>query len=75
MRDDLIEKLLRYGIKKQELETLLGSLGFVKRHGKGSHVRWIKSGLPPLVVASHDKEVKDYLVQQVIKVLKVGGIL
>ena len=75
MRDDLVGKLLRYGIKKQELEALLVSLGFVKKPGKGSHVKWVKSGMPPLVVASHDKEVKDYLIRQVIKVLKTGGIL
>lgn len=75
MRHDLIEKLLQHSIKKQELETLLTGLGFVKKPGKGSHVKWVKKGMPPLVVASHDKEVKDYLIRQVIKVLKVGGIL
>lgn len=75
MRQDLVEKLVRYSIKKQELETLLGSLGFVKKPGKGSHVKWIKHGMPPIVVASHDKEVKDYLIRQVLKVFRVGGIL
>lgn len=75
MRKDLIEKLTRYSIKKQELENLLASLGFAKKPGKGSHVKWIHQGMPPIVVASHDKEVKDYLIRQVIKVLRIGGIL
>ncbi len=75
MRKDLLEKLLRYAIKKSELETLLSGLGFVMKPGKGSHVKWIKKGLPPIVVASHDKEIKDYLIRQIIKVLGIGGML
>ena len=75
MRDDLLEKLRRFTIKRRELETLLAGLGFVKKSGKGSHVKWIKSGLPPIIVASHDKEVKHYLLRQVLQVLKIGGVL
>ncbi len=75
MRGDLLEKLERYTIKKRELETLLIHLGFVERRGKGSHTKWIKKGFPPIVVASHDKELKLYLIRQVIQVLKMGGVL
>lgn len=75
MRKDLLEKRLRYSIGKQELENFLTSLGFVRKPGKGSHVKWIKRGMPPVVVASHDKEIKDYLVRQIIRVLRMGGVL
>ncbi len=75
MRRDLLEKLLRYNIKKKELETLLAGLGFILKPGKGSHEKWIKTGFPPIVVASHDKDVKDYLIKQVIRVLQIGGFL
>lgn len=75
MRRDLLEKLERYAIKKRELETLLSSMGFVGKPGKGSHMKWVKQGLPPIIVATHDKEVKPYLMRQVIKVLKIGGVL
>lgn len=75
MRDDLIEKLARFAIKKKELETLLADFGFTRKPGKGSHVKWIKAGLPPIIVASHDKDIKDYLVRQILKVLRIGGLL
>ena len=75
MRPDLIEKLARFAIKKKELEILLSDLGFTRKPGKGSHVKWIKTGLPPIIVATHDKEVKDYLVRQILKVLRMGGLL
>lgn len=38
-------------------------------------MKWMKQGWPPIIVASHDKEVKPYLVRQVIKVLKIGETL
>lgn len=75
MRKDLLEKLLRYGITKREMETLLADLGFAMKPGKGSHAKWIKKGFPPIIIAAHDKDVKDYLVRQVIKVLRIGGVL
>lgn len=75
MRRDLLEKLERYTIKKRELESLLISLGFVEKKGKGSHMKWIRKGFPPIIIVSHDKDIKPYLVRQVIQVLKIGGIL
>ena len=75
MHEDLLEKLKRYSIKRRELETLLLGLGFVKKPGKGSHVKWFRQGFPPIVIASHDKEVKPYLMRQVIMVLQIGGVL
>jgi predicted RNA binding protein YcfA (HicA-like mRNA interferase family) len=71
----LIEKLKSLSLKKEELKTLLGSMGFGRRSGKGSHERWIKRGLPPIVIATHDKEVKPYQLKQVLKVLKIGGLI
>lgn len=70
-----LEKLLNNAIKGKELETLLLRLGFKKRAGKGSHVKWIKKGLPPIVIATHSKEVKPYQLKQVIQVLRIGGLL
>jgi predicted RNA binding protein YcfA (HicA-like mRNA interferase family) len=72
--DDLLEKLGRFSIKKKELETLLSRLGFSLKPGKGSHAKWIKPGLPPIVIATHDKDLKDYQIRQVINVLKMGGM-
>ncbi len=71
----LLEKLKNLTVKNGELETLLNWLGFIKKAGKGSHEKWIKQGFPPIVIATHDKEVKPYQLKQVIKVLKVGGVL
>lgn len=70
-----ISIMLKCYIKKRELEALLVSLGFARKPGKGSHIKWIRQGFPPLIIASHDKEVKPYLNRQVIRVLKIGGIL
>lgn len=75
MRRDLLEKLERYNIKRKEFETLLTGLGFVEKKGKGSHMKWIKKGFPPIIIASHDKDLKPYLIRQVIQVLKIGGVL
>jgi predicted RNA binding protein YcfA (HicA-like mRNA interferase family) len=75
VRQDLIEKLESYSIKRRELETLLSNLGFVGKPGKGSHMKWIKRRFPPIIIASHDKEIKPYLIRQVIRVLKIGGVL
>jgi predicted RNA binding protein YcfA (HicA-like mRNA interferase family) len=75
MRRDLLEKLERYSIKRKELETLLLGLGFIEKRGKGSHMKWIRPGFAPIIVASHDKELKPYLIKQVIQVLKLGGVL
>lgn len=70
-----IEKLLNFTIKARQLEALLTSLGFEKRSTKGSHVKWIKEGLPPLIIATHDKEVRPYQLKQVIKILEMDGVL
>jgi predicted RNA binding protein YcfA (HicA-like mRNA interferase family) len=75
MSRDEIEKLLNFTIKSKELEVLLLRLGFQKKTGKGSHVKWVKKGLPPIVVATHSKEIKPYQVKQVIQVLRIGGLL
>lgn len=75
VRRDLLEKLERYAVSKRELETLLSSLSFASKPGKGSHMKWIKKGFPPIIIATHDKEIKPYIIRQVIRVLKMGGVL
>lgn len=75
MSDKETAKLLNLTIKKRELESLLARLGFVHKPGKGSHMKWIKQGLPPIILATHSKEVKPYQLRQVIQVLKSGGLL
>lgn len=75
MSGDEIEKLLNITIKSKELEVLLLRFGFQKKPGKGSHVKWVKKGLPAIVIATHSKEIKPYQVKQVIQVLRIGGFL
>lgn len=75
MKGRLLEKLKNFSLKKRELETLLKNLGFEKQAGKGSHEKWLKAKLPPIIIATHSKEVPAYQLRQVIKVLKIGGIL
>lgn len=69
------EKLLNHTIKRKELETLLLRFGFQKKPGKGSHIKWIKKGLPPIVIATHSKEVKPYQLKQVIQILRIGDLI
>jgi hypothetical protein len=75
MSGDDFEKLLNCTIKCRELETLLVSLGFQKKPATGSYAKWLKRGLPPLVIATHSKEIKPYQAKQVIQVLRIGGLL
>lgn len=70
MNEKHFEKLLNLTITKQDLENLLTRLGFEKKQGKGSHVKWLKVKCPPIIVATHSKEVKRYQLKQIIKVLK-----
>ena len=70
MKDKRFEKLLNLTITKQDLESLLIRLGFEKKPGKGSHVKWLKAHCPPIIVATHSKEIKHYQLRQIIKILK-----
>ncbi|MCE9624965.1 MAG: type II toxin-antitoxin system HicA family toxin [Deltaproteobacteria bacterium] len=74
-KEKLLGKLQNLTLKKAELATLLNGLGFIRKPGKGSHEKWVKKGFPPVILATHDKEVKPYQLRQVIQVLKLGGIL
>lgn len=73
--EKLLAKLVSLSLKKKELITLLNHLGFEERPAKGSHVKFLKMGFPMILLSSHDKEVKEYQLKQVIKVLKAGGML
>ncbi len=64
-----LDKLLNLTIKKIELDQLLQKLGFNHRGGKGSHEVWTKECVR-LTVATHRKEVKKYILRQIIKHLK-----
>lgn len=75
MSGDETEKLLNRTIKSNELEALLLRLGFQKKSGKGSQVKWVKKGLPPIVIATHSKDIKPCQVKQVIQVFRIGGLL
>ena len=75
MAGNELKKLLNHTIKSKELETLLLRLGFHKKPGKGSHMKWVKEGLPPIIIATHSKEVKPYQLKQVIQVLKIGDLI
>lgn len=75
--EKLIQKLLDQTLKKTELETLLGRLGFEHFGGKGSHEVWGRKDLPDLhiVIATHSKEVPYYQLRQIEKSLKKRGLL
>ncbi len=75
IRDKRVGKLLDLSILGKEVESLLGSFGFEKRPGKGSHVVWFKKGFQPIILARHGKEFKKGYLRQIIKVLKAGGLL
>lgn len=75
MSGNELEKLMNGVIKCKELETLLFGWGFQKKSGKGYYVKWLKKGLPPLVIAIHSQEIKPYQLKQVIYVLRIGGLL
>ena len=67
--------MLDLSIHGREAESLLESLGFEKRQGKGSHVVWFQKGFQPIILARHGKEFKKGYLRQIIKVLKNGGLL
>ena len=73
----LIDKLSSQTIKKRELETLLGQLGFGSLGGKGSHKVWGRKDLPDIhiVIATHSKEVPIYQLRQIEKSLKKRGLI
>lgn len=73
--DQYFGKLLNLTLKRKELVTLLKHLGFKERSAKGSHVKFLKKGFPMILLSSHDKEVKEYQLKQVIKVFEAGGLL
>lgn len=75
MLDKRIHKLLNKAIKRQELEGLLSSLGFELAGGKGSHRKWVKKGVEPIVIATHTKELKRYTMDETIAVLKKAGMI
>lgn len=72
--DKLISKLLHLNIKKKELNTLLNRLGFTYRKGKGSHEVWSKDGFV-IVIATHDKEVPNYILKQLVDYLRDRDLL
>lgn len=75
MTEKRIQKLLNHTIKKKELEALLYSLGFQNKGGKGSHQKWIRKGVDPIVIASHSKDLKPYLINYVIEKLSEASLI
>jgi len=73
--DKRLKKLLNKTIQARELEALLTSHGFKRKEGKGSHCKWIKKGVEPIVIATHTKELKRYTMDDTIAVLKKAGII
>ncbi len=75
--EKLVEKLLNQSIKKKELDTLLGRLGFKVFGGKGSHEVWGHPKFEDLhmVIATHSKEIPQYQLRQMTKSLKKRGLL
>lgn len=72
--DKLIGKLLNLSIKKKELNTLLGRLGFAYRKGKGSHEVWSKESYV-LTIATHNKEVPRFILRELLRYLRENDLL
>lgn len=75
MEDKRVEKLLNRTIKKKELETLLKRLGYEQQGGKGSHAKWVRPGVDPILIASHSKDLKPYLIRYVTQKLIEAGLI
>lgn len=69
-QDKRIAKLQNLTITKRELESLLISLGFILKPGKGSHRKWVKPGCGMIIVATHDKDLKRYQMRQALNILE-----
>lgn len=68
--EKLIKKLQNGSISASEVRTLLGQLGWVLARTKGSHETWKNNG-QVIVIATHDKEIKPYLIRQIRAALEV----
>lgn len=56
-------------IRLDKAVRLIKKYGYVLRAIKGSHHIFIKKGCPKIVIPRHDKEVKHYIVSQIIDIL------
>ena len=77
-----LEKLQRQfkerptSVKYPQLEKLLLALGFTKRHGKGSHVKFYHAGAQlNLIVAVHNNDCKPVYKEAALKELLRYGLI
>ncbi len=58
--------------KVRELKALLLSAGFIHKHTKGSHEKWIHPHLPQsIIIAGKDSDdAKPYLEKQIITIIE-----
>ena len=56
-------------IRLEKAVRLIKKYGYVLRGVKGSHHIFIKKGCPKIVIPRHNKEVKHYIVSQIMDIL------
>ncbi|PCJ17303.1 MAG: hypothetical protein COB02_13830 [Candidatus Cloacimonadota bacterium] len=68
-KDKLYKKLQASTINASEIRTLLGHFGWTKNRTKGSHEQWT-DGSKVITLATHNNELKTYIIKQIKKALK-----
>jgi len=67
--EKLLAKLANGTITADEARTLLGRLGWFLERSRGSHEVWAKGG-KTMTIATHDKELKGYLIKQIQRAIE-----
>lgn len=67
--DKLKMKLVNGSITAPELRTLLNQLGWELKRVKGSHEQWRSPSHDRFTLATHRKDLKEYQVQEIRKLL------
>jgi predicted RNA binding protein YcfA (HicA-like mRNA interferase family) len=67
--DKLLKKLQNSTISAAEARTLLKKLGWALRNTEGSHEQWVRNE-KRITIASHGKELKPYIMNQIKKALE-----
>ncbi len=67
--EKLLQKLTIGTISASEMRTLLGKLGWNLRNTVGSHEQWIGPANEKYTLATHDKELKQYQIKDLKKLI------
>jgi hypothetical protein len=59
--------------KYSDIKRIMVSLGFIEKPGHGSHMKFIRIGYPPLVIASH-KPFRPIYLKEFCKYLRENNL-